>query len=111
VFKAIILLTRRPADTREDFRAWWLGEHAALAAELPGLRRLVFNPVHEGEGIDGITELWFDSREDFEAAYATEHGKRVAADSLAHVSRRERLYVDERPIVDVEAPRLPRRVV
>ena len=43
--KAIILLTRREGDTPEDFRRWWLEEHAPLARELPGLRRLVFNVV------------------------------------------------------------------
>ncbi len=48
---------------------------------------------------DGVSELWFDSREDFEAAYASEHGQWVAADSLAHVGRRERLLVEEHPIV------------
>jgi hypothetical protein len=31
------------------------------------------------------------------AAYATAHGKAVAADSLAHVSTRKRLVVDEHP--------------
>ncbi|MEC8150794.1 MAG: EthD family reductase, partial [SAR324 cluster bacterium] len=44
---------------------------------------------------DGVSELWFDSQEDFEAAYQTEIGKRVAADSMAHVSRRDRMFVQE----------------
>ncbi|MEZ5102354.1 MAG: EthD family reductase [Thermoleophilia bacterium] len=100
MFKAIVLLKRKPELTREAFLDWWLGGHADLARDLPGLRRLVFNVV-EGEDaeFDGVSELWFDTREDFEAAYATEHGKAVAADSLAMVSRRERLLVDERPVV------------
>jgi hypothetical protein len=46
-----------------------------------------------------VTELWFDSRESFDAAYASDRGRRAAEDSLAHVSRRERLFVDERPLV------------
>jgi uncharacterized protein (TIGR02118 family) len=96
VFKAIILLTRRDGATHEEFAAWWLGEHAPLAQRLPGLRGLRFNLVDAPDaGIDGITELWFDSRDDFDAAYATDHGERVAADSLANVSRRERLFVSE----------------
>lgn len=101
MFKAIILLTRREGATREEFRAWWLGPHAELARGLPGLRRLVFNLVEDGDAaVDGVSELWFDSREAFEAAYASEHGRRVAADSLANVGRRERLVVDERPLVE-----------
>ena len=98
MFKAVILLTRRADMTHEEFVRWWLDEHATLASTLPGVRRLVFNVVDEGHdegGIDGVSELWFDSRSDFEAAYATEIGKATAADSLAHVSGRVRLFVTE----------------
>jgi uncharacterized protein (TIGR02118 family) len=94
--KAIVLLARREGDTVEEFRRWWLDEHAPLARQLPGVRRLVFNLV-EGDGpYDGVSELWFDSLEAFDAAYASEIGRRVAADSVAHVGSRVRLVVDER---------------
>lgn len=93
--KAIILLTRREGDTREDFRRWWLEEHAPLARELPRLRKLVFNLVEGDEPHDGVAELWFDSVEEFEAAYASEIGQRVAADSIAHIDARVRLIVAE----------------
>ena len=98
MFKAVILLTRRADMTHEEFVRWWLDEHATLASTLPGVRRVVFNVVDEGHdegGVDGVSELWFDSRSDFEAAYATEIGKATAADSLAHVSGRVRLFVTE----------------
>lgn len=96
MFKAIILLARREGATADEFREWWLGRHAELARDLPGLRELRFNVVEgDGSGFDGVAELWFDSREAFEQAYATEHGRRVAEDSLANVSRRERLYTAE----------------
>jgi uncharacterized protein (TIGR02118 family) len=101
MFKAIILLSRAEGDTHEEFCRWWIDDHAPLARELPGLRRLVFNVVDtEGAPFDGVSELWFDTEEAFEAAYASEVGKRVAADSLAHVSARVRLVVDERPQLD-----------
>lgn len=98
MFKAIILLSRAEGASRDEFRDWWLERHAPLARQLPGLRRLVFNVVEsEDAGYDGVSELWFDAREDFEAAYATEIGRAVAADSMANVSARVRLFVDERP--------------
>lgn len=97
MFKAIILLARAEGTSREEFREWWLERHAPLARRLPGLRRLVFNLVDtEGAPYDGVSELWFDSQEAFEAAYETEVGKAVAADSLANVGARVRLAVDER---------------
>lgn len=97
MFKAIILLKRRDETTLADFSAWWLGAHAPLAKALPGLRAATFNLVAgDGSGpYDGVSELWFDDQAAFNAAYATEHGKAVAADSMAHVSRRERLLVVE----------------
>jgi uncharacterized protein (TIGR02118 family) len=98
VFKAMIMLTRREDMTHGEFVDWWLEEHAQLASSLPRLRKLVFNVVDagvEGAGIDGISELWFDSQVDFEAAYASDIGKATAADSLAHVSGRVRLFVTE----------------
>lgn len=111
MFKAIILLSRGDDQSPEDFRTWWLESHAPLARQLPGLRKLCFNlvapalnPPPDGESVglpyDGVSELWFDSREAFDAAYATELGKRVASDSLEHVSGRLRLFVEEHVQVD-----------
>lgn len=100
MFKAVILLTRRDDMSRDEFRQWWLHEHAPLAAQLPGVRRIVFNEVTgDGDGPDGVSELWFDSEEAFTAAYATDLGQQVAADSMAHVSSRVRLFVTEHEVV------------
>lgn len=102
MFKAIILLTRREGMSREAFREWWIEQHAPLARQLPGVRDACFNLVTEGPegGPDGISELWFDSQEAFEAAYATDIGRRVAADSMANVSGRQRLFAHEYRILE-----------
>ncbi len=100
--KAIILLSRRDDMTHAEFLTWWFDEHAPLAAQLPGVRRIVFNAVDvddSADDYDGVSELWFDSRADFDAAYASDLGRRVAADSMAHVRGRVRLFVDEHPVV------------
>lgn len=100
-FKAIILLTRRADMTHEQFEHWWLHTHVPLAKQLPGLRNAVFNVVQEPQegDPDGITELWFDTQDAFEFAYATDIGKQVVADSLANVSSRRRMFVNEHRIV------------
>jgi uncharacterized protein (TIGR02118 family) len=106
MFKAMILLKRRDDMTGEAFRSWLIDVHAPLAAQLPGLRRLVYDLVDEGRdtaGVDGIAELWFDTREAFDAAYTTDIGRAVAADSLAHVQSRTRVLVTERPIAEPDA--------
>ena len=99
-FKAIILLTRAEGVTHEQFADWWLKQHAPLAKQLPNLRKGVFNLVEnpvEGDP-DGVSELWFDTQADFEAAYASEIGKSVVADSLSNVSGRRRMFVVENTI-------------
>jgi uncharacterized protein (TIGR02118 family) len=93
--KVMIGLVRRDDMSHEEFAHWWTQEHAPLARTLPGGRWIRFNLLEEGAPFDGIAELWFDSAEAADAAYATEIGKSVAADSLAHVSSRVRMPVDE----------------
>lgn len=99
MFKAIILLKRGENMSHDDFKTWWLVEHSKKAATLPGIRKIVFNLADDGSFFDGISELWFDSKEALEAAYATEIGKAVAADSIAHLSQRQRIFVTENNIV------------
>jgi uncharacterized protein (TIGR02118 family) len=98
-FKAIILLSRREDMTEDRFRTWWLTDHAPLARQLPGVRKIVFNVCHDTADIDGISELWFDSEADFVAAYETDLRKRVAADSMTHVRSRTRMFVTEETVM------------
>lgn len=95
--KVMVGLVRRDDMSREDFRRWWLQDHAPLARTLPGVRRIRFNVLDDGAPFDGIAELWFDSAEAADAAYATEIGKAVAADSIAHVASRVR--IDRKSVV------------
>jgi uncharacterized protein (TIGR02118 family) len=97
MFKAIILLKRKDELSSKDFADWWLGRHAPLARGLPNVRRVVFNLVEDGP-YDGVAELWFDTQAAFEASYATDHGRAVAADTLAVVDQRVRMFVTEHSI-------------
>ena len=100
MFKAMILLKKNEGTDQQEFRNWGIGQHAPLARQLPGVKRLCFNVVEtENSFYDGIAELWFETKEDFESAYQTDIGKAVAEDSMSHVSRRDRLFVMENQIV------------
>ena len=100
MFKAMILLKRNEGTDKQEFRNWWIGQHAVLARQLPGVKRLCFNVVEtENAFYDGIAELWFETKEDFESAYKTDIGKAVAEDSMANVSQRVRLFVQENKIL------------
>ena len=97
MFKAMILLKRNEELDFDTFKAHWLENHASLVRQLPGLRRAVFNfPQDQGTGeYDAVSELWFDSQQAFEDAYASEVGQQVAQDSLSRVCRRERILIEE----------------
>src|SRR3546814_10468699 len=98
MIKAVILLKRRDGMSLQAFSDWLLKDHVPLALKLDGLKRYQVNIAQTPDGAyDGVSELWFDSEEAMLAAYGTEHGKAVAADSLAHVKSRARLIVDEFP--------------
>lgn len=98
MIKAVILLKRRDDMSLQDFADWMLKEHVPLAVKLEGLKRYQVNIATDPDNdYDGVSELWFDSEEAMLAAYGTEHGKAVAADSLAHVKTRKRLVVEEHP--------------
>lgn len=92
--KAMIFLTRRDGLTREAFLDWWLTQHRAMAERLPGLRRHTFNLLAEDAPYDAVVEQWFESPEAMSAAYATDLGRAVAADSGAHTKTRIRTIVD-----------------
>ncbi len=100
MFKAVVLLARNDAMTRDEFRAWIIGGHAPLVAQLPGLRGFMLNLVDNDDApYDAVSEVWFETHEAFEAAYATQIGRAVAADSLARLKTRIRLHVDEQAFV------------
>ena len=101
MFKAIILLKKKTNVSSEEFRDWWLKEHSLKAAKLRNVRKLCFNLVIDDghQEYDGVAEQWFDNQSDFESAYASDLGKAVAADSMANVLKRDRLFVVEHIIV------------
>jgi len=73
VYDLVLLAAGPPEWSREQFIAWWRGEHADLTRELPGLRRwrhiAVDRPLEpRSDGWDGLSILSFDSAEALQAA-------------------------------------------
>lgn len=83
--KRIVYLVKRDDLTLEQFHEHWLGTHAELCKKLPGLRRYTTNLIDRGgfpeAGWDGFSELWFDTVEDYDAAFASKEGQVLLADA------------------------------
>jgi len=105
--KLVAFLKRRSGIDREQFARRWVGSHANMAAQLPGLRGYRINIATDrqpdGAGpepiYDGTAELWWDSIEAMEAAFATDLGQRAGADADEFATVRIHLYTTEHVIV------------
>jgi uncharacterized protein (TIGR02118 family) len=104
--RVAIYLKHRTDLVQPVFFDWWLGQHRALAEQLPGLRRHTISLAADAQDglFDGMAELWFDDLVAADAAFASPAGQAARADVDAHVARRERLNLTEHTIIDHPAP-------
>jgi uncharacterized protein (TIGR02118 family) len=72
MIKAMSFITRKPGLSREEFIGHYEEAHAPLAMKHFPFRRYVRNYVMEGQaeelGFDCVTEVWFETMEDCQAA-------------------------------------------
>ena len=85
MLKFMVVLFRRRDLTADQFRRHLEGVHAPLAKALPGLKMYrqnyaVASPNRRHPGWDAIVELYFESREALEAAWASPQGAASDAD-------------------------------
>ena len=100
------LIKKKPQWSTADFRSYWLAHHGALAAQLPGLRRYEQNHVIDQaqrginyergpEQLDGLSMLWFDSKDAMQAALDTDAGRALIAD--------ENHFIGDLRVVSIDA--------
>jgi len=109
VIKAISLLVRKDGMTHEQFVTHWLEIHGPLARAVPGIRRYVESHLLSDRkrpdipsmdiDIDGIAELWYDSREAMDRVMATPEAKTLLADGATFIGRIRSFIVEEKAII------------
>ena len=100
MIKRVSLVRRKPGMSREAFLAHWMGPHADIVRQLPGLRGLRFGVVQQwapaDAAWDGVGELWFDSIGDAERAFATEpFAAQLRADRAIFLGEAQAAFVEE----------------
>ena len=104
----LLSIISKPADmSRETFLDYWQNTHGKLAKKLPYLKRYVQNHIVKHERIstrapqaDGFVELWFNSHEAMQAAFASKVGKQLVLDEKASIANIDAYSVDEVVIYD-----------
>jgi len=104
VIKRISLVRRKDGMSREEFLAHWMGPHAEIVRQLPGLRGLRFGVVESwtpaDAGWDGVGELWFDSIEAADAAFASEPVRSLLTeDRASFLGGMQTCFVEERTVI------------
>jgi uncharacterized protein (TIGR02118 family) len=111
LIKRMSLLRRLPDVSPEKFKHEWRVEHARLVRETPGMQGYRQNLITEREvpkgtrvghdqlPIDGIVELWFDSTESLDAAFASPQGVKLMAHARVFIAEITTFLVERHLIV------------
>ena len=110
--KVVWFLKKADHLSMDEFRRWWLGDHAPVVVEKQGsmLTRYVVNIRADTDGLpgapntpfewDGMAEEWFESDEAAHQAFTLPSASNTRNDVMAHVSKLSRLVVTEHSILD-----------
>ena len=103
--KLIAFLKRKPGMTLEQFKVRWVDEHCKISSQMPGVLGYYVNinkpsqPDNQEPNYDGTAELWWNSVEDMEAAFASDIGVKAGKDADEFADVRYHLYTDEYTII------------
>lgn len=108
MIRMTVALTRLPNLSREAFQAYWFEQHGPLVQRLAGvlgiieyvqLLTLLEAPENPASGYahwiapyDGLAEIWFTSRKDYEVRMATP----TAREAAGLLRQDEGLFLDRR---------------
>jgi uncharacterized protein (TIGR02118 family) len=104
----VILASRPPEWTQEQFTTWWRGDHAEFAKRLPGLQayrhgEVVFDYDQPGAPRwDGHAVLTFSSRKELDAALASQEWNAAVAHVGKMKGKRIALITEEVDLLRVD---------
>lgn len=76
MYKVIGILKRPEGMHIEDFRRWWIEEHAPKVKRWPGIKRYCINlSTTDDQRYDGVAEVWFENKEDMDNVFGTSEGQ------------------------------------
>ena len=87
MIKMVDFLVRADEYSHEEFAERWEGEHAAIAKDLPGLRKYTTAVPTNPDAVeyDGVLELYFDDMAALNEAFESGIGQDVQADAAEFI--------------------------
>lgn len=87
MIKMVDFLVRKDGYSHAEFAERWQGEHAAIAKDLPGLRKYTTSVPTNPNAVeyDGVLELYFDDTAALDEAFESEIGQKVQADAAEFI--------------------------
>ena len=104
MIKRVSLVRRLEGMTKEDFFAHWMGPHADIVRQLPGVLGLRFGKVEswnpDSAAWDGVGEVWFANAEAAARAFATEpYASQLVEDRRKFLGEAQSCFVEEHTII------------
>ena len=109
MIKRASLLARKPGMSHEEFVKHWAEVHAPMARACPGISRYTLTIIKSSSTrkdvapfeieVDGIAELWFKNKADFEAYQASPATKRLRDDGATFIGREIDFVAEEKIVI------------
>ena len=78
MYKLLGILKRPDGMDFEEFKTWWLKQHAPKVKQWPGLVEYRINlSTTPDQHYDGVAEVWFETKEAMDNVFSTEEGQRA----------------------------------
>ena len=107
--KRASLLGRKPGISHEEFVRHWVEIHAPMARACPGISRYTLTIINSASTrkdvapyqieVDGIAELWFKNKADFDAYSNSPATKRLRADGATFIGHEIDFVTEEKVII------------
>ena len=100
MYKLMGIIKRPEGMDFEDFKSWWLNEHAPKVKQWPGLIEYRINLcTTPDQDFDGVAEVSFETREAMDAIFATAEGQRARESATSGTSKLCILMTEENVMV------------
>jgi conserved hypothetical protein len=100
VYKIFGILKRPENMPFDEFKSWWLNEHAPKVKKWKGLLKYKINFCTSGsQDFDGVAEVWFEEKQAMDAVFSSEYGQIARQSATSGSSQIVVLLTEEHAVV------------